>query len=138
QDARGSGTLADAGITSQRLSEWREMRDAGEPVIEKAIQEALDQGRAPTKAGIKRKVRKVTRFPDLAQEEPIRDAASVDLMIRLDICRVQDFANFCREHEIRVFVHRISGLQRADFKEDIATIKNWIDTAQDMLKSSFS
>jgi len=97
--------------------------------------ELADAAQAGEKVSAKEQI---TRVRDLAQEEPIRDAASVDLMIKLDISRVQDFANFCREHEIRVFVHSISGFQRADFKSDIATIATWIAAAQDVLKSSFS
>jgi len=50
-------TLDDIGVSRQRLAEWRGVRDAGEEVVEEAIQEALDEGRAPTKADITRKVR---------------------------------------------------------------------------------
>jgi N6-adenosine-specific RNA methylase IME4 len=42
----------DLGIARQRLSEWREIRDAGESVVETAITKALSEGRAPTKAEI--------------------------------------------------------------------------------------
>lgn len=49
-------TLDDIGVTRQRLAEWRDMRDAGEQVVEGAIQDALTDGRAPTKADIKRSV----------------------------------------------------------------------------------
>jgi hypothetical protein len=48
-DARASGNgaakLSDLGISSQRVSEWRETRDAGPEVVEQAIQSALDEGR---------------------------------------------------------------------------------------------
>jgi hypothetical protein len=50
-------TLNDLGISRQRLSEWREVRDAGEEIVEEAIQDALDEGRAPTKTDIKNHVR---------------------------------------------------------------------------------
>lgn len=43
-------TYSDLGVTSQRVSEWRETRDAGPEVVEQAIQGALAEGRPPTKA----------------------------------------------------------------------------------------
>ena len=47
-------TLTELGLSRQRVAEWRELRDAGEAVIDEAIQEALDEGRAPTHADIQR------------------------------------------------------------------------------------
>lgn len=48
--------LDDLGVSRQRLSEWRETRDAGAGVVEDAIRSALADGRAPTKADVKRAV----------------------------------------------------------------------------------
>lgn len=50
----GSRTIVlnELGVDRQRLSEWRETRDAGPEVVEQAIQSALGEGRAPTKADI--------------------------------------------------------------------------------------
>lgn len=45
-------TLADIGVTRQRVSEYRKMRDAGEEAIDDAIQIALDNNEAPTMGGI--------------------------------------------------------------------------------------
>jgi phage N-6-adenine-methyltransferase len=45
------------GISRQRVAEWRELRDAGEHVIDEAIQAALDEGRAPTNADVDRAVK---------------------------------------------------------------------------------
>jgi phage N-6-adenine-methyltransferase len=46
-------TLDDLGIPRQRAAEWRDLRDAGgEEVVERAIDSALAEGRAPTKADI--------------------------------------------------------------------------------------
>jgi len=45
-------TYDDLGIDKRRVGEWREIRDAGESVVENAITKALDEGRAPTKADI--------------------------------------------------------------------------------------
>jgi hypothetical protein len=39
------------------VAEWREMRDAGEAVVEQAIDVALSEGRAPTKSDIVNHVR---------------------------------------------------------------------------------
>ncbi len=50
-------TYDELGISSQRVAEWREMRDAGEAVVDEAIQAALDEGRAPTNADIQRAVK---------------------------------------------------------------------------------
>lgn len=59
QHTQGSGklNLDEAGIDSRRLSEWREVRDAGPEAVEQAIQTALDEGRAPTKGDIRAHVR---------------------------------------------------------------------------------
>jgi ParB family chromosome partitioning protein len=58
--ARSAGTVpatfGELGISSQRVAEWRELRDAGERVIDEAIQAALDEGRAPTNADVQRAV----------------------------------------------------------------------------------
>lgn len=50
-------TLQELGVSKQRLSEWREIRDAGPEVVEGAIQTALDEGRPPTKTDIVNHVR---------------------------------------------------------------------------------
>jgi hypothetical protein len=42
------------GIDRRRVSEWRELRDAGEEAVERAIEAALAEGRAPTKSDIHR------------------------------------------------------------------------------------
>lgn len=60
--ARTPGTSAPAtydelGVTSQRVAEWRELRNAGEDVVDQAIQTALGENRAPTNADIERAVR---------------------------------------------------------------------------------
>lgn len=47
----------DLGISRQRVSDWRSVRDAGEEVVETAIDSALAEGRAPTKADIQKHVR---------------------------------------------------------------------------------
>ena len=41
----------------QRVAEWRALRDAGEEVLDAAIQGSLDEGRAPTNADIQRAVK---------------------------------------------------------------------------------
>ena len=46
------------GVDRQRLSEWRALRDAGgEELVEQALTEALEEGRAPTKNDINKHVR---------------------------------------------------------------------------------
>jgi phage N-6-adenine-methyltransferase len=50
-------TYEDLGIDRRRVADWREIRDAGPEKVEEAIQTALDEGRAPTKADIKNHVR---------------------------------------------------------------------------------
>jgi phage N-6-adenine-methyltransferase len=53
----GAATYEELGVTSQRVAEWRELRDAGEEIVDQAIQAALDENRAPTNADIQRAVR---------------------------------------------------------------------------------
>jgi phage N-6-adenine-methyltransferase len=50
-------TLAELGLSRQRIDEWRELHNAGENAVEAAIQSAVDEGRAPTNADIQRAVR---------------------------------------------------------------------------------
>jgi phage N-6-adenine-methyltransferase len=50
-------TYPQLGLSRQRVAEWRDLRNAGEAVIDEAIQEALDEGRAPTHADIQRAVK---------------------------------------------------------------------------------
>lgn len=47
----------DLGLDRRRVAEWREVRDAGEEVVERAIDTALAEGRPPTKADIVKHVR---------------------------------------------------------------------------------
>lgn len=49
-------TLDQLGVKRDQLDDWRTVRDAGMPVIEKAIEQALGDGRAPTKADIQRAI----------------------------------------------------------------------------------
>lgn len=49
----GPATYEDLGIDRRRVAEWREIRDAGDEVIEQAINGALSEGRAPTKSDIR-------------------------------------------------------------------------------------
>jgi phage N-6-adenine-methyltransferase len=46
-------TYESLGIDRRRVPEWREIRDAGDQVVEQAINGALAEGRAPTKADIR-------------------------------------------------------------------------------------
>ena len=50
-------TFDDLRISKQRVAEWRDLRDAGEHVIDEAIEAALDEGRAPTDADVQRAVK---------------------------------------------------------------------------------
>jgi ParB family chromosome partitioning protein len=50
-------TLKELGVDDRRLSEWRELRDAGEEEVERALSAALDEGRTPTRASIQAHVR---------------------------------------------------------------------------------
>lgn len=50
-------TLSDLGVSRQRVSEWREIRDAGEDAVEEALTTALDEGRTPTKSDVLNHVR---------------------------------------------------------------------------------
>jgi phage N-6-adenine-methyltransferase len=52
-----TATLDDLGLDRRRVAEWRELRDAGEQIVDQAIQAALDEDRAPTDADIQRAVR---------------------------------------------------------------------------------
>lgn len=55
-----TATLEELGVSSQRVSEWRAVRDAGEEAVEDAIREAMEDGRPPTKSGILRKTARVS------------------------------------------------------------------------------
>jgi phage N-6-adenine-methyltransferase len=55
-DNRNEATLDELGVDRRRVAEWRELRDAGEGVVDQAIQAALDENRAPTNADIHRAV----------------------------------------------------------------------------------
>jgi hypothetical protein len=86
-NARTSGNsenrakLEDLGVTSQRVAEWRKIRDAGEIKVESAISTALSQGRAPTKRDIRRVVDPEFRDADFQAEA---DAAARDIEIERD------------------------------------------------------
>jgi site-specific DNA-adenine methylase len=49
----GIATLEEIGVPSQRLSEWRTLRDAGESLVLGAIDAQMAAGKIPTKSGIK-------------------------------------------------------------------------------------
>jgi N6-adenosine-specific RNA methylase IME4 len=52
-------SLGDIGVSSQRVSEWRDLRDAGEGAVETAISKALAEGRPPTKTEILQAAREI-------------------------------------------------------------------------------
>jgi hypothetical protein len=60
-NVRGSdiSEYEDLGVSRQRVSEWRDLRDAGEEVVEGAIGRALAEGRAPTKSEILKEARAI-------------------------------------------------------------------------------
>jgi hypothetical protein len=62
QDAdNGSATFDDLDLDRRRVSEWRQLRDAGgEPLVERVVQNALNEGRAPKVSDIQNEVRKIT------------------------------------------------------------------------------
>lgn len=47
-----SPSLGELNLDSRRISEWRDIRDAGDEVVEGALRKALSEGRAPTKGEI--------------------------------------------------------------------------------------
>lgn len=51
--------LGDLNLDSRRVSEWRDVRDAGEEVIEGTLRRALSEGRTPTKAEILQAAREI-------------------------------------------------------------------------------
>lgn len=59
------------GIDRRRVAEWREVRDAGEEVVETAIQAALSEGRAPTKSEIYAAAKQL-RAGDTAKRREVR------------------------------------------------------------------
>lgn len=70
-------TLAELGLSRQRVAEWRRLRDAGgEPLVENVIQGALAQNQAPTMSGIHQEARNVIFVrrsePDPSEETPCR------------------------------------------------------------------
>ncbi len=47
-------TMAELGVSRQRVNEWRKVAEAGEEKVDQAISDALAEGRAPTKSDIHR------------------------------------------------------------------------------------
>lgn len=70
--------LESLGVSKQRVAEWRQVRDAGPEKVEKAIANALKEGRAPTKNDIRRQV---TLDPEFQAEA---EAAARDIEIERD------------------------------------------------------
>jgi N6-adenosine-specific RNA methylase IME4 len=68
-------TLDSLGLDRRRVAEWRDIRDAGEDVIEGALGRALADGRAPTKAEILQAAREIRseRQNDKAQRRQERE-----------------------------------------------------------------
>jgi hypothetical protein len=54
-------TYKELNLDNRRVVEWRQLRSAGgEPLVEKVIQDALSEGRAPKASDIRNEVRKIT------------------------------------------------------------------------------
>lgn len=53
--------MSAVGLDRRRLAEWRDVRDAGEEVVDQTIAKALDEGRAPTKAEIVEAANRIKR-----------------------------------------------------------------------------
>jgi hypothetical protein len=78
----GVSELGELGVSSQRVSEWRDIRDAGEPVVEGVITRALDEGRVPTKSEILEAARQIRAERQGVKAER-RAAREVDLANRI-------------------------------------------------------
>ena len=57
------------GISDQRVSEWRTVRDAGEEVVERVLRAAIDENRAPTKSEILAAAREIKNEAAEAKKE---------------------------------------------------------------------
>lgn len=66
-------TMAELGISRQRVNEWRKVAEAGEEKVEEAISEALAEGRAPTKADIHRAAGIVKDRPKSDEDQQFTD-----------------------------------------------------------------
>lgn len=56
----GSATFDDLDLDRRRVSEWRQLRDAGgEALVERVVQNALSEGRAPSMGNVHTEVRNV-------------------------------------------------------------------------------
>lgn len=66
-------TMAELGISRQRVNEWRKVAEAGEEKVEEAISEALAEGRAPTKADIHRAAGIVKDRPKSDEDKQFTD-----------------------------------------------------------------
>src|SRR5689334_18265526 len=84
-DPQGPGvSQADLGVSSQRVAEWRELRDAGEQVVE-AVQ-ALSPG-SPA-FGAERFLCPARISPVEARRIGVRGALAFDLFTRVARCRI--------------------------------------------------
>jgi hypothetical protein len=104
-------TLNDLGVSRQRLSEWRDVRDAGMEVVDTAISGALLEGRAPTKADVRRAVDE-RRQPVAKRQKPGPPSDGMQFA-RLAVMRLEEI--------------RPDDTQRS---EAFAYVRSWIDARE--------
>lgn len=74
--SRKSATLNEMGIDKHEVHRWRTVRDAGMPVVEQVITEALSENRAPTKAAVQVAARRALGRDPL--DVPVEPATTPD------------------------------------------------------------
>jgi hypothetical protein len=116
-------TLKELGVTSQRLSEWRTVRDAGESVVEEAISQAQAEDRPPTKSDILRKSRQTIEVP-----VTVKPAQTAPQIVRVVTKAATPAATV---------IHSAASLQTMEAEKLAAELTNFIRDWRDKLQRSF-
>lgn len=110
---RQSAALEEIGVSHQRVSEWRDLRDAGNEVVETTIGKALSEGRAPTKSEILQAAREI-RGHAAGQKKESRAAKERDLASRIEALPGKKYGVILADPEWRFEVYsRETGMDRA-------------------------
>lgn len=105
--------LEDIGVSKQRVSEWRDLRDAGDEVVETAIGKALSEGRAPTKSEILNAAREI-RGQSSAMKKEKRAERERDLAANIESLPSKKYGVILADPEWRFEVYsRETGMDRA-------------------------
>lgn len=119
-------SYSDLGIDRRRVSEWRELRDAGPEAVDQAINTALAEERTPTKSEIFKHIRSDNPQTVKAVEEILQKERPEGFRAATHVLgTVEDYAEFCSQNDPATVAKAVMDHELDGVRGHIAQIDAW-------------